>query len=176
MTMADVFGITLFHLGLLAVLPGCWLLYGALCPGALERGTERLRRMPFRAFFLGLLLGGLGVGLVAVLGKAGLQAPAGIFGAISGGFALFGASSFAKAVSARLTAPGDTPWKSHARGGVVLLLPCMIPFLGWFLFFPIVLAVGIGAGTMALFAVRPAPAPAPVPAKAEHPEKAEVLA
>jgi len=176
MTMADVFGITLFHLGILIVVPGSWLLYSALCPKALERGTDRLRRMPYRAFLLGLLLGGFAVGFVIVLSKAGAQAPAGIFGALAAGYALFGAASFAKSVSARLSAPGDTPWKSHARGGVILLLPCMIPFLGWFLLFPIVLAVGVGAGTMALFPVRAVPAPAPVPAPSARPEKAELLA
>lgn len=175
MTMADVLGIALFHLGILIVVPGSWLLYSALLPRALERGTDRLCRMPFRAFFLGLAVGIPLVGLVSILGKAGRQAPAGILGALAAGYALFGAASLAKAVSARLSAPGDTPWKSHARGGVVLLLPCMIPFLGWFLLFPIVLTVGLGAGTMAVFpAARPAPAPAP--AAAEHPEKAEVLA
>ena len=176
MTMADVFAITLFHFGILIVLPGSWLLYSAVCPKALERGHDRLRRMPYRSFFLGLLIGGAGTGLVALLAAAGLHAPAGILGALAAGFALFGAASFAKAVGSRLTAPGDTPWKSHARGGVVLLLPCMIPFLGWFLLFPIVLAIGVGAGTMALFPARPAAAAATIPAPAALPDKVEVLA
>jgi hypothetical protein len=164
MTMADVFGITLFHAGILIVLPGTWLLYGALFPKALERGQGRLRRTPFRTFFAGLAVGLAIVAATAALGQAGLQVPAGLLGVAGAGFALFGISPLAAFVGSRVTAPSDTPWRSHARGGVILLLPCMIPFLGWFALFPIVLALGVGAGTTSLFAGRRAEASGGMPA------------
>ena len=54
MLMADAFSIFLLHLAALIIIPGCWVLYSALFPDALDRGQERLRRMPWRTFFLGL--------------------------------------------------------------------------------------------------------------------------
>ena len=176
MLMADAFAITMVHLGILLVLPGCWVLYSALFPNALERGHDRLRQMPYRTFFLGLGIGAAIFLLSAGLGSAGIQWLAGILGGTGAMWAIFGIAPMARFVGNRLAAKGDTPWKTHARGGVILLLPCMIPFLGWFFFFPLLLVIGVGAGTVAIFKRRELQNSAPAPAPAKQEEKMEAIA
>jgi len=78
-------------------------------------------------------------------------------------------------VGTRLASPGDPAWKPHLRGGIVLALSFLVPFLGWLLLFPIALILGAGAATLAVFRRSPAPAPLPAAAPREA-VKEEILA
>jgi hypothetical protein len=174
MLMADVAVWTALFVGLMVVLPAVWLLFGALWPSAVQRAQERIPRKPFSTFFIGLGVTLLFTILVGVLGKASLAPPALIVASFGLGWSLLGVSALARHVGSRLGSPGDPAWKLHLRGGIVLALSFLVPFLGWMLVFPIAIVLGAGAATTAVFRRKPAPEPAPAPRP--EPVKEEILA
>jgi hypothetical protein len=174
MLMADVAVWTALFVGLMVVLPAVWLLFGALWPSAVQRAQERIPRKPVSTFFIGLGVSLLFTILVGVLGQASLAPPALIVASFGLGWSLLGVSALARHVGARLSSPGDPAWKPHLRGGIVLALSFLVPFLGWMLVFPIAIVLGAGAATTAVFRRKPAPEPAPAPRP--EPAKEEVLA
>lgn len=168
MLMADVAVWTALFVGLMVVLPAVWLLFGALWPAAVQRAQERIPRKPYSTFFIGLGVALLVTTVVAVLGNVNLAPPAMLLSALSMGLSLVGVSALARHVGSRLSSPGDAAWKPHLRGGIVLALSFLVPFLGWLLIFPVALVLGLGAATLAVFKRAPAPAaaiPAREPAK-----------
>ena len=44
-----------------------------------------------------------------------------------------------------------SPWRRDLRGGALLFLACLTPYVGWFIFAPAVLSMAIGAGLMTFF-------------------------
>ena len=44
-----------------------------------------------------------------------------------------------------------SPVTTHIRGGILLLLACLTPYLGWFIFTPLVLWTALGATVQTLF-------------------------
>jgi hypothetical protein len=175
MLMADVAVWTALFVGLMVVLPAVWLLFGALWPSAVQRAQDCIPRRPISTFFVGLGVTLLSFAIVAFLGKANLAPPAIVLSSFALGWSLLGVSALARHVGSRLSSPSDPAWKPHLRGGIVLALSFLVPFLGWLLLFPIALILGAGATTMAVLRRVPAPAtvPAPAPQKAV---KEEVLA
>jgi hypothetical protein len=177
MLMADVAIWTALFVGLMVVLPAVWLLFGALWPSAVQRAQERIPRKPYSTFFIGLGVTFLLTVLVGVLGQASLAPPALVIASFALGWSLLGVSALARHVGSRLASPGDPAWKPHLRGGIVLALSFLVPFLGWMLLFPVAIILGAGAATMAVFRRAPAPAPAPLPVPAKpEPAKEEILA
>jgi hypothetical protein len=175
MLMADVAVWTALFVGLMIVLPAVWLLFGALWPSAVQRAQDRIPRRPLSTFFVGLAVSLLFTGLVALFGKANLAPAALVLSAFGLGWSLLGVSALARHVGTRLGSLGDPAWKPHLRGGIVLALSFLVPFLGWLLLFPIALVLGAGAATLAVFRRSPTPAPPPVTSMRE-PAKEEVLA
>lgn len=51
--------------------------------------------------------------------------------------------------------PQASPWKQSAWGTVCVCLGCVLPFAGWFLLFPYVGFVGIGAFILGIFQREP---------------------
>ena len=62
-------------------------------------------------------------------------------------FASNGIAGLATVVGQRLPSPGDAerPWNATIRGGIVLELAFLLPFLGWFVLLPVSLLIGAGA-------------------------------
>jgi hypothetical protein len=174
MLMADVAVWTALFTGLMVVLPAIWLLFGALWPAAVARAQERIPRKPVSTFFAGLGIAGLVAAGTVLLGKIGLALPALLLGSLGFGLSMLGVSALARHAGSRLASPGDAAWKPHLRGGIVLALSFLVPFLGWMLVFPVSLLLGCGAATFALFRRRPA-GPSPAPAEPE-PAREEVCA
>ena len=173
MTMADVFAITLLFVGLVLVLPAIWLFFGALWPGLVGRAQARLPAAPLKTFFAGLGVAAVLTG--AVLGLAALNLPALALIAFAAalGWSFVGVAALARHLGTRLSSAGDAPWRASLRGGAVLALSFLVPFVGWILVFPIALILGCGATALGL--VRPPAAPTALPAvRADRPE--EVLA
>ncbi len=88
-------------------------------------------------------------------GPAGILA--GILGLIAlvillalGVFALNGLAGLAVLMGARI-GPAKSPIRSDLRGGLLLVLACLTPYIGWFVFTPFVLSLGLGASILALF-------------------------
>ena len=170
--MADVFAITLFFVGLVLVLPAVWLLFDGLWPGLVGRSQACIPAAPLKTFFAGLGVAALMA--VVVVGLAALNVPvlALVAFAAALGWSFVGVAALARHLGTRLSSTADAPWRASLRGGVVLALSFLVPFLGWILVFPVALILGCGATALGLR--RPASAPAPAPVRVGV--KEEVLA
>ena len=67
-------------------------------------------------------------------------------------FASTGVAGLATTIGHRLPSPADAdrPWKATIRGGIVLELAYLVPFLGWFVLLPGSLILGAGCAVRAL--------------------------
>jgi hypothetical protein len=73
-------------------------------------------------------------------------------------FALNGFTALASLLGERIGA-AKSPFWSDARGGLLLVLACATPYLGWYIFTPFAVCLAVGASVLALFQRKP---PAPV--------------
>jgi hypothetical protein len=64
-------------------------------------------------------------------------------------FMLFGLTAFGNLLGERMGG-GKTPFASSLRGGALLLLAGLAPYIGWFIFTPLILWAGFGAAISAL--------------------------
>jgi len=150
-TMTWFFVIT----GLLVALPGLWLLCRGLWPGAVERTTRDCARG-----VLIPLLCGIPLAVIAVLSVGKLSKLPGPWNGIlsiadASAFLLFaatGIAGLATSIGQKLPSPtdADRPWKATIRGGIVMELAYLVPFLGWFVLLPISLIIGAGAALRAV--------------------------
>lgn len=168
MIMADVFKILFLILGTLIVLVSYWLLFEACAPRIVENCRQRYAQKPWRNLLLGLAVGlpATVLGLVMASGAGALFKFVGIAVLLALVFlGLLGSTGFVRHIGLRLTSPRDAeePWRRVLRGGTILSLTFVLPFIGWFVVLPYTLITGLGAFLGAWRANRPAPAPA-VPA------------
>jgi hypothetical protein len=61
-----------------------------------------------------------------------------------------GLVALARITGARWNA-SDSPLGQDIRGGLLLLLACLTPYIGWFIFAPALLCTAIGAGLLTFF-------------------------
>lgn len=151
MNLADVFTFLFVILGFLIVYVGYWLMAYGLFPQRTERCAEQISRAPVKTTLLGaamliplISLGilisskapnavgkivGIGLALVALL------------------IALFGAAGLALRIGQGLKSQRDEaePWRRVLRGGIVLGLTFVMPFLGTFVLMPFAFLIGFGA-------------------------------
>ena len=132
-----------------------------LFPGPIGQARENFENRPWRSIFLGTL-NFIGGGIIAMLvtwlgvalGQSGLQytttglsflytliALIGIALAIP---TLIGLSAVIIVVGERL-GKARTPFLTYLRGGGLLLLACITPFVGWFVFTPLVIWASLGS-------------------------------
>jgi hypothetical protein len=124
-----------------------------LLPGPVQQARTNLETHPWRSIFLGFLnLFGAGIiiALLQALANAvwELQPVSGALTAVFGVYlavpTLIGLSAVILLMGARL---GETrrAFFTSLRGGGLLLLACLTPIVGWFIFVPLVLAASIGS-------------------------------
>ena len=163
MIMADVFKILFPVVGTLMSFVCFCLLFEGVVPAAVERCRSVYEHKPKRAILLGLAIALPGVFLGILL----LNAPAApgkflgftvIFTLISLG--ILGAAGLSRLIGSRLHTPGDEaqPWRRVLRGGVILAITFLFPFVGWFLVLPLTLISGLGAAVMSMWQRRGAQA------------------
>ena len=63
---------------------------------------------------------------------------------------LFGLSAFIQILGERLF-PDLNPVKRDVKAGAIFLLTSLLPFVGWFLLFPYVISLSVGAVVITLF-------------------------
>ncbi|NQS91511.1 MAG: hypothetical protein HQ574_03805 [Chloroflexi bacterium] len=112
-----------------------------------------------RSFWIGLVNTILISIFVIGLGALGQNVPIfyipafAMYGALLIGL-LFGLTAFIQVLGERLF-PEQTPVKRDIRAGSVFLLTGLLPFVGWFLLFPYVLSLSVGAVVLTLFHKKP---------------------
>jgi hypothetical protein len=155
MNLADVFTFLFVILGFLIVFVGYWLMAFGLFPRQTERCAAQISRAPVKTTLLGAItlvplisLGllisskapnggakilGLGLALMALL------------------VALLGAAGLALRIGQGLHSARDEaePWRRVLRGGIVLGLTFVLPFLGTFVLMPFAFISGFGAMILA---------------------------
>ncbi len=123
-------------------------LFGELVEGITRSAEEK----PGKAFWVGLVntvfLGAIAVGLIStgeysafglVLAVPGFAV--GIF--VAAGI-VFGLAGMVRLI-AGLVFPGKEGWKLQASGAGVVILACLVPYIGWFGLFPYLGLRGFGA-------------------------------
>ncbi len=69
-------------------------------------------------------------------------------------FTLRGLSALTSMLGSRI-GPAKSLFWSDARGGLLLVLACLSPYVGWFVFTPFVVCVGLGASVLTFFQKKP---------------------
>lgn len=180
MNLADVFTFLFVILGFIIVYVAYWLATAGLFPRLAERCAERFATSPIKATIIGLVVWVpvLFIG-ATISGKAGNGAVKflGVFLMIGSGLiALAGSSGLALRVGTGLKSVRDDaePWRRVLRGGIVLALTFVLPFIGW-LVMVWTFAAGFGAFVLSctrrikLVAAEPALAPASAPTTPAEP-------
>ena len=155
MLMADTMSIFFVILGMLLAFSGLWLLCRGLWPDAVAAAADRCGKGLWSSFLAGLpvtiVMIVLTKTLFSVLGPVGKIAGVGVV-CLYMLQAHTGVSGLATSIGRRLLSPLDEqrPWRSTLRGGVVLELTYLLPFLGWFVILPASIIIGSGAANLGL--------------------------
>ncbi len=160
MILADVLKYVFLILGALIVIVACWLASAALVPRLVERAQQSYATRPVRITITGVLVGFPLVLAGAALVNGGVHPVLKLFGGVLVGLpvllGLVGSAGLSERVGLGLVHADDarTPWRRSMRGGTVLALTFLLPFIGWFVFLPWTLLSGLGAAVAALRAPR----------------------
>lgn len=156
MVLADTMAIFLVTVGLLICFNAVWLLCRALWGPLVAHCRDVHRDGMIKSFFLGLPLTALIVVLFGAL-TSNKQGPWGLIGiVVMAAYLMFtsiGVAGIADLIGEKLGGhtQGQPPWRETVRGGAVLVLSFLFPFLGWLLIMPVALVVGCGATMRAIF-------------------------
>lgn len=151
MILADVFKIVFLVLGALVVVVSYWLAATALAPNTVNRARIAYGTRPLRITVVGALTGLppllLGAALVNAAPYAALKIAGVSIAALPIMLGLLGSAGLSERIGHGLVHADDarTPWRRSLRGGVVLALTFLLPFIGWFGVLPLTLLSGFGA-------------------------------
>jgi hypothetical protein len=154
MNLADVFTFLFVILGFLIVFVGYWLMAAGLFPELVECCAERLQR-PVKAAIVGALTFVPAVALGFLISNKAPNAVGKFVGIglvlVAALVALFGSAGLALRIGRGLKSTRDTqePWRVVMRGGIVLGLTFVLPFLGTFLVMPFAFISGAGVFLLA---------------------------
>ena len=160
MIMADVLKWFLLILGVLLVFISYWVVAVALFPDFVARTRGRYTR-PVKLTFVGLLAmaPAVAVGIVLLnLPNPAVKVVGWFIVGVPVILGFVGSAGFAQKVGLGMPSPTDAtqPWRRVLRGGTVLTLTFLLPFVGWFLILPWTLISGFGA---AITSFKPATTP-----------------
>ncbi|MFM8470910.1 MAG: hypothetical protein ACKODH_13270 [Limisphaerales bacterium] len=164
--MADILKIFLLILGGMFVFIAFWVASEALFPALVERTRHQYQR-PWKLTFAGLAMAAPFVGAAMALFQKGNNPLLNIVGFVLLSVVLFGglagSAGLAKRIGIGLPAPGDDaqPWRRVLRGGVVLVLTFLLPFIGWIGLTIWTLVTGFAATVFAVREARAVTPPAP---------------
>jgi len=136
-----------------------FIIVNLILPTPIERTRSILETNMGRSLLLGFV-NFLFAGIVGVV----LALPARVGGIVAGIFVfliglvaltvavltLFGLVALTSLLGNRI-GEMKSPVTTHIRGGILLLLACLTPYLGWFIFTPLVLWTAFGATVQTLF-------------------------
>ncbi|MCK5793771.1 MAG: hypothetical protein KAH12_03640 [Anaerolineales bacterium] len=151
----DTLGIILISTLALITLAASLIFIRGLFPVRVSKVQTTLENNWKRSFWLGLVNTILITIFVFGFGSLGNGSPLFYFPAFAmyGAFLiglLFGLSAFVQILGERLF-PDLNPVKRDVKVGSVFLLSSLLPFVGWFLLFPYVICLSVGAVVITLF-------------------------
>lgn len=168
MIVADILMWFLLVVGLLLVFISYWLASVALFPGMVGRAREAYAQ-PVRAILLGVLIAAplltLGT-FIASINNPAMKLLGLSISSVPVLLGLVGSAGLAQRVGVGMASPVDDtqPWRRVLRGGIVLSLGFLLPFLGWFGVLPLTLLSGVGVAVRSMWKGRAPSSPAPVAA------------
>jgi len=158
MIMADILKIFLIIVGLLTVYVSYWLVAQALFPGVVAR-AQRHYSKPIKLTFVGLLAAAgpfvLGV-IISNLPNPALKLVGVTLMLVPALLGMVGSAGLVARIGAGLPTPGDEqqPWRRVLRGGILLSLTYLLPFVGWFVLPIWALVSGLGAFVLSVQELR----------------------
>lgn len=159
--MADVYTVTFIMIGILITVPALLVGLNLLMPGTTIRAQVRLRETPGKSFWLGVVL--TAVFLILILITAQIPGPGQAFAfglaVIGMGLGSLGAAGMARLLGERIRplSKPNSDMMNILRGAIVYELACLVPFVGWFIFAPLVGITVLGAAVFALIGWMPKP-------------------
>ena len=146
-----VLAILALHAALFLILLGHWVAAAGMWPRATRAFTDVYEQRPIRALLIGIFTYGPLIVLLLTSGNVPnplykIIALVGGFGAILFGF--IGTSGLALRIGRNLS-PSTDIWQQALRGGVMLALVFITPFIGWLFLLHVGLASGFGAFLLA---------------------------
>jgi hypothetical protein len=166
MIMADVLKIFLIIVGILTVYVTYWLVAQALFPAIVDRARQHYSK-PVKITLIGLVAALFPV----LIGVAISNLPnplLKLFGVtlmvIPSLLGLVGSAGLALRIGAGLPTPADEqqPWRRVLRGGILLSLTFLLPFVGWIVLTIWTLVSGFGAFVLSVKTPRTSSAVPPV--------------
>jgi len=159
MIMADILKIFLLIVGLLTVYVSYWLIAQALFPRLVERARERYGQ-PVKITLIGLAAAALPVLLgviIANLPNPALKLTGVTLMLIPALLGLVGSAGLTLRIGTGLPSPADAqqPWRRGLRGGILLALTFLLPFVGWIVLPVWTLVSGFGAFILSVKAGNP---------------------
>ena len=149
MIMADILKIFLIIVGLLTIYVSYWLVAQALFPAVVERARHHYSK-PVKITFIGLLAAAVPVVLGAIISN--LANPAFKLTGVTlmlvpALLGMIGSAGLTLRIGAGLPSPLDEsqPWRRVLRGGILLSLTFLLPFVGWVVLPIWALVSGFGA-------------------------------
>lgn len=139
----------------LITLVASFIFIRGLFPVRVSKIQENLEQSWKRSFWLGLMNTILISIFVFGFGSLGNGSPIfyipamAMYGAFLIGL-LFGLSAFVQILGERLF-PNLNPVRRDVKAGSIFLLTSLLPFVGWFLLFPYVISLSVGAVVITIF-------------------------
>jgi hypothetical protein len=155
--MDQVFETILIIAGLVVTLVALFIVLSLLISGVANRTRTALLEHPVRSFLIGLLnfLCSIAVaGLLAQLGGWWVSVFEMLAFLILGWLvvlALVGTTGIVSLLRERMGSGGQSQVRGTMLASLLLVLAMLVPFVGWFVFTPIVLLTGLGAALFTLF-------------------------
>jgi uncharacterized membrane protein len=165
MIMADVLKIFLIVVGLLTVYVSYWLVAQALFPQVVERARQHYSK-PVRITLIGLVAALIPFLVGAAISKhpnPALKITGVSLMLIPAMLGLVGSAGLAQRIGAGLASPADDqqPWRRVLRGGILLALTFLLPFVGWIVLPIWALVSGFGAFILSVKELKKSSEPAP---------------
>ena len=129
-----------------------FIIIDALFKGLVDGTAQSAEETPGKAFWVGLVntvfLIAIAAGLIGLADISGLGPVLAVPGLALGIFIIagivFGLAAMVR-LSATLVFPGKEGWKAIAPAAGILILACLVPYIGWFGLFPYLGLRGFGA-------------------------------
>lgn len=165
MIMADILKIFLLIVGLLTVFVSYWLIAQALFPALAERSRQHYAK-PVKITLIGLTAAALPIiigAAVSSLPNPALKLTGVTLMLLPALLGLVGSAGLTLRIGAGLPSPADVqqPWRRGLRGGILLALTFLLPFVGWIVLPIWTLASGLGAFILSVKETRAASTAAP---------------